>query len=134
MHLLYMCAYILQPGDAVFCIVEKASVAHLWPQFVENAGDGSTFPKDPVQLFLGGLDKETVDEALSHLVRFPMSAFEKKTKGSAWRSAPVTYILTQQDHSVLRIYQDIMVDKVKKEGVSMKTEDYDTNHSIFITK
>ena len=133
-HLLYLCAYILLPGSTIFGIVKEAGMDHLWPQFVDNAPDGSTFPKDPVQLFFGDVNKETVDEALLHLVRSPMSAFTSETKGSTWRSVPVTYIFTQQDYSVPRVYQDIMVDKIRKEGVVLRTEDYETSHSIFITK
>ncbi|KAL9119098.1 MAG: hypothetical protein Q9187_004348 [Circinaria calcarea] len=82
-HLLYLCAYILPPGSTIFGIVKEAGMDHLWPQFVDNAADGSTFPKDPVQLFFGGVDPEVVDEALAHLVRSPMSAFTTETAGSA---------------------------------------------------
>ncbi|KAL1987390.1 hypothetical protein VTN96DRAFT_4106 [Rasamsonia emersonii] len=134
-HLLYLCAYILPPGSTVFGVFEEAGVAHLWPEFVDNAEDGSTFPRDPVLLLLNGIDdKEVVDRALSHLVRAPMSIFTTATKGSAWRIVPATYIHTQQDYAVGRPYQDLMLEKVRKEGVTLRTEEYDANHSIFITK
>ena len=133
-HLLYLCAYILPPGSTIFGIVKEAGMDHLWSQFVDNAEDGSTFPKDPVLLFFGGVEKEVVDKALPQLVRTPMSAFTAETKGSAWRSVPVTYVFTQQDYSVPRVYQDIMVEKARKEGVVLRTEDYETSHSVFITK
>ncbi|KAI9823830.1 MAG: hypothetical protein M1819_001131 [Sarea resinae] len=133
-HLLYLCAYILPPGGTVFGIVEEAGIAHLWSQFVDNAADGSTFPQDPVQMFFGGVDKEVVGQALPHLVRSPMSAFTTETKGAAWRIVPTTYVFTQQDYAVPRVYQDIMTEKVRKEGVVLRTEDYETSHSIFITK
>jgi hypothetical protein len=107
---------------------------HLWPQFVDNAPDGSTFPKDPVQLFFGGVDQEVIDKALPHLVRSPMSALTTETQGSAWRTVPATYVFTQQDYSVPRLYQEIMVDRVRKEGVVLRTEDYETSHSVFITR
>lgn len=115
-HLLYLCAYILPPGSTIFGVVQEAGMEHLWPQFVDNAADGSTFPWDPVQLFFGGVEKEVVDQALLHLVRSPMSAFTAETMGSAWRIVPVTYVFTRQDYSVPRVYQDIMVEKVRKEG------------------
>ncbi|KAI9734755.1 MAG: hypothetical protein M1818_006742 [Claussenomyces sp. TS43310] len=133
-HLLYLCAYILQPGSTIFGVVKEAGMDHLWPQFVDNAADGSTFPKDPVQLFFGSVDKDVVDKALPHLVRSPMSAFTAETKGAAWRSVPATYVFTQQDYSVPRVYQDLMVEKVRAEGVVLRTEDYETSHSVFITK
>lgn len=133
-HLLYLCAYILPPGSTIFGVVQEAGMDHLWPQFVDNAADGSTFPKDPVQLFFGSVDNDVVNKALPHLVRSPMSAFTTETKGSAWRRVPATYVFTQQDYSVPRVYQDLMVEKVKKEGVVLRTEDYETSHSVFITK
>lgn len=133
-HLLYLCAYILPPGSTIFGVVKEAGMDHLWPRFVDNAADGSTFPKDPVQLFFGGVDKEVVDKALPHLVRSPMSAFTTETKGSVWRSVPISYVFTQQDYSVPRVYQDIMVEKVRKDGVVPRTEDYETSHSVFITR
>lgn len=133
-HLLYLCAYILPPGSTIFGVVQEAGMDHLWPQFVDNTADGSTFPKDPVQLFFGSVDKDVVNKALPHLVRSPMSAFTTETKGSAWRRVPATYVFTQQDYSVPRVYQDLMVEKVKKEGVVLRTEDYETSHSVFITK
>ncbi|MCJ1252158.1 hypothetical protein MMC30_009397 [Trapelia coarctata] len=133
-HLLYLCAYILRPGSTVFGIVQEAGMAHLWPQFVDSAADGSTFPKDPVLLFFGGVDKAVVDTALPYLVRSPMSAFTAETTGSAWWRVPVTYVFTQQDYSVPRMYQDIMVEKVRQERVLLRTEEYETIHSFFITR
>ncbi|KAF7896212.1 hypothetical protein EAF00_006226 [Botryotinia globosa] len=114
-HLFYMCAYIVVPGTS-------------------NFDDGSTFPVDPSLSFLGGVEYNIVDKALPHLVRSPMSAFEAKTKGDAWIRVPVTYVLTQQDYSVARPYRDLMLEKVKSEGVMIKTEDYETCHNVFITK
>jgi hypothetical protein len=35
---------------------------------------------------------------------------------------------------VLKVYQDIMVDRVRKEGVVLRTEVYETSHSVFITR
>jgi pimeloyl-ACP methyl ester carboxylesterase len=133
-HLLYMCAYMLEPGSSVWEIVKEAGVTHLWPQYVKNFTDGSTFPINPVQHFLGGVDQETVDKALPHLVRSPMAVFETQTKGSSWKIVPTTYIFTQLDAAVPRIFQDMMVEKVKKAGIVIKTDDYETCHSIFITK
>ncbi|MCJ1232805.1 hypothetical protein MMC14_000759 [Varicellaria rhodocarpa] len=117
---------------------------HLWPQFVEtNPADGSTFPKDPTLLFFsgnvggedgGGVTQEVVDKSLSHLVRCPMSAFTTETVGTAWRNVPVTYIFTSQDYSVPRVYQNLMVERVRRDGVILRTEGYEASHSIFITK
>ncbi|KAF7940679.1 uncharacterized protein EAE97_006865 [Botrytis byssoidea] len=121
-HLFYMCAYVVVPGTSVWDICQEAGFAQLWPQFIQNFDDGSTFPVDPSLSFLGGVEQNIVEKALPNLVRSPMSAFETKTKGDAWRRVPVTP------------YQDLMLEKVKSEGVVIKTEDYETCHSVFITK
>ena len=134
-HLVYMCAYILPPGGTVYGIVEQAGVAHLWPVFVDNYDDGSTFPKDAADMFLNGPDKEEMFEKVRmHLVRSPMDSFEMETKGTGWLKVPAMYVVTVQDHAVPKIYQDIMLARVKEEGVELRIETYDTNHSIFMTK
>lgn len=61
-----------------------------------------------------------------------MFAFEKKSKGDAWRKLPVTHVLTQQDYSVPRPCQDLMLEKVRNKCVVAKTENYETCHSVFI--
>ncbi|KAA8651682.1 hypothetical protein EYZ11_009275 [Aspergillus tanneri] len=132
-HLTYLCAYILRPGNTILSVVQESGMMHLWPQFVENADDGSTFPVDPVLLFLGGVEKSLIDEALPHLVRSPQSAFTTPTSGDAWRVIPATYVLTQEDYSVPRVYQDLMVKKVKDNGIQMRLLDYKSCHSIFLT-
>lgn len=70
------CAYILSPGSTIFGIVgvKEAGMDHLWPQFIDNAVDGSIFPKALVPTFFGGVDKQMIDKALPDIVRFPMSS------------------------------------------------------------
>lgn len=102
-HLLYICAYIQQPGRSVWDIVIEAQLTPFWPQFVENKPDGSTFPIDPVQLFLGDCNEAQVAAALPHLVRSPQSVFETPSSGDCWRRLPVTYVSTTKDYSVPRV-------------------------------
>ncbi|KAJ0413932.1 alpha/beta-hydrolase [Aspergillus carlsbadensis] len=137
-HLLYLCAYILLPGTCVWDIVREAGFEGVFHQYIETAeGDGSLFPLDPALMFFGGdenVPQEVIDEAMKTLVRFPMSCLTTPTTGDAWREIPSTYVLTQKDYGVPRVYQDIMLAKVKEEGVDLRTEDFDTCHSIFISR
>jgi pimeloyl-ACP methyl ester carboxylesterase len=133
-HLLYLCAYILQPGTSVVDISKAAGLFQLWPQFVTDHDDGSCFPVDPKTLFFSDAESADGDAALPLLVRSPLSAFNAPAEGDCWKRAPVTYVLTSQDYSVPRPYQDIMLERAEKEGVVIKKEDYATCHSIFITK
>ncbi|KAL4947725.1 alpha/beta-hydrolase [Aspergillus filifer] len=133
-HLVYLCAYILQPGRTIWSVIQEAKMTHLWPQFVENFDDGSTFPVDPVLLFLGDVDEDKVETAKPHLVRSPLAAFHTETAGDAWRRLPVTYVATTKDYSVPRVYQDLMLKKLKDEGVEVRFVDMDTAHSVFISR
>lgn len=63
------------------------------------------------------MERGIADKALPHLVRSPMFAFEKKSKRDAWRKLPVTHVLTQQDYSVSRPCQDLMLEKVRNKCV-----------------
>ncbi|KAJ5633203.1 alpha/beta-hydrolase [Penicillium lividum] len=133
-HLLYMCAYIQQPGRSVWDVITEAKMTDFWPQFVDNKPDGSTFPVDPVQLFLGDCDETQIAAALPHLVRSPLSAFETPSSGDSWRRLPVTYVTTTKDYSVPRVYQDIMLKHVDEEGVKPRLVDVDTAHSVFLSQ
>jgi hypothetical protein len=136
-HLLYLCAYILQPGVAIWDIVQEAGFDKIFDEYVHTAEDKSTFPRDPGLMFFGGdesVENHTIEEALKTLVRFPKKSLTTPTAGSAWRHIPATYVLTRKDYGVPRVYQDIMIAKVKNEGVALRTEDFDTCHSIFISR
>jgi hypothetical protein len=134
-HLLYLCAYVLTPGTAIWDIVEEAGFAPMWDQYIDTAADGSTFPRDPDLAFFSGLSgPSVVDQARDTLVRFPMSALKTPAQGSAWRVVPVTYALTQQDYAVPRNYQDLMLQKIRGAGIHPRTEDYEASHSLFLTK
>ncbi|KAL2817577.1 alpha/beta-hydrolase [Aspergillus granulosus] len=137
-HLLYLCAYILVSGTSVWDIVREAGFDTVFDQYVEEATeDGSLFPIDPAMMFFGGdesVPQGIIDDGMKLLVRFPKSCLTMPTTWDAWRFIPSTYVLTQKDYGVPRIYQDIMVAKVRGEGIELRTKDFDTCHSIFISR
>lgn len=134
-HLLYMCAYILRPGSTVWEIIQETGYDKLWDQYVDTAADGTVAMKDQgLAFFSGNAEQTVVDKALKTLVRFPSAIFYEKTTGSAWKTIPTTYISTVNDYAVLKPYQDLMLAKVREDGVNAKVEEYDADHSLFITK
>ncbi|KAJ5579971.1 uncharacterized protein N7459_005956 [Penicillium hispanicum] len=133
-HLLYMCAYILAPGSTVWGIIREAKFDHLWDRYLDTAEDGTSVFKDPgLALFSGNADAQVVDAALASLVPFPESAFHCPTAGSSWRTVPTTYVSTTKDYTVPHIYQEIMLGRVREEGVEVKIVTYHADHSLFIT-
>jgi pimeloyl-ACP methyl ester carboxylesterase len=143
-HLLYLCAYILDADRSVWDVVEESGFAPLWDQFIEtNAADGSIFPRDPRLAFFskptggedGGIGEgdEDIKRLMPLLVRFPISALQTPVRYAAWKHIPSSYVYTQNDFSVPRTYQDIMTKHVRNQGVVLRTEDYNTHHSIWIS-
>ncbi|KAI8630708.1 alpha/beta-hydrolase [Xylariaceae sp. FL1651] len=139
-HLLYLCAYILDVGRSVWDVVEEAGFAPLWDQFIEtNPDDGSIFPRDPGLAFFskgkeaGGEGDGDVKRSMLLLVRFPMSALRTPVQYATWRHVPSSYVYTQNDFSVPRTYQDLMIKHVRGQGVQLRMEDYNTHHSIWIS-
>ncbi|KAL8820298.1 MAG: hypothetical protein Q9191_007544 [Dirinaria sp. TL-2023a] len=133
-HLVYMCAYILLDGGSVTQVVTEAGFGHLWDVAIDEADDGSIFPRDPTQLLYGGVNSHELETILSQLVRTPKGALEAESKYEAWRDIPSTYIFTSEDLSVPPIYQQLMTDKVKASGVVLGEHRYETSHSPFLTK
>lgn len=133
-HLLYLCAYILQPGTSVFDISKASGFFDLWPQYINNFDDGTCFPIDPAAMFLNEASSADIEAAMPHLVRSPLSAFSAAAEGVCWKNLPVTYVLTSKDGAVPRQYQDIMIERAEKDGVNIVKVDLDTDHSVFITK
>ncbi|KAJ5532283.1 hypothetical protein N7494_008835 [Penicillium frequentans] len=133
-HLLYLCAYILPTGYSMWNIVREAKFEKVLDEYMTTTTDGLTMPKEPaLSFFSGKADQATVDKALETLVWFPSRVLKDPTTGCAWKTIPTTYIRTLQDFGVPAVYQDIMLAKVQEEGVVVKTEVYDADHSIFIT-
>ncbi|KAJ5156759.1 hypothetical protein N7492_009562 [Penicillium capsulatum] len=134
-HLLYVCGYILDVGTCVWNILEEAKFDHLWDQFIDTDANGLTLIKDPnLLLFSGRAEQEIVDRALQSLVRFPKPVLHTTVTAAAWKTIPTTYISTLEDYAVPLVYQEIMLKKVRKQGVELKVETYDADHSLYITK
>ncbi|KAL4957630.1 hypothetical protein BDW69DRAFT_191480 [Aspergillus filifer] len=142
-HLLYLCAYILPPAVSVWDIVVEAGFDRFFDQYVETADDGSIFPLDPALMFFGGdetVPKAVIDEALKTLVRFPRSAPTTRTRtgpkgrGRGAADDDTIHGADDADYGVPRPYEDIMLAKVKAQGVQMRIEDLDTCHSVFISR
>ncbi|PYI04746.1 alpha/beta-hydrolase [Aspergillus sclerotiicarbonarius CBS 121057] len=133
-HLAYLCAYMLQPGGSIVKTMEEANASHLWDIFIDNGPDGLSFPKDPIAQLYNTVEKEEAEEAVRHLVRFPYDACITDSTGEAWRYLPVTYVATEKDYTLLKDWQDRMVEKVRAQGVEVKMVEFDACHSVFLSR
>jgi alpha-beta hydrolase superfamily lysophospholipase len=134
-HLLYLCAYLLEPGTSIIDIIKASGLFPMWSQFITNYDDSSTFPVDPaLSFFSREAEADVLETSLPMLVRSPLSAFDTPAKGDLWKKLPITYVHTLKDYAVAPAYQTIMVERAQKAGVDMLEETYNTSHSIFITE
>jgi pimeloyl-ACP methyl ester carboxylesterase len=134
-HLLYLCAYVLEPGTSIIDICKAAGLFPNWSQFITNFKDGSTFPVDPsISFFSGEAKPDVLKTALPLLLRSPLSAFNTPARSEVWKGLPVTYVSTLRDYAVPHVFQMIMVEQVERAGGDVVTRTWDTSHSVFITE
>ena len=133
-HLTYLCAYMLQPGGSVVKTIQEGGIENPWDVIVDLGPDGFMFPKDPIWQFYNSVEKAAAEEAASHLVRFPFVACDTDSTGDAWRYVPVTYVLTEKDRAVFKDWQVTMVGKVRAQGVDVRTVEFDSCHSPFLSR
>ncbi|KAJ5305833.1 hypothetical protein PENANT_c015G02068 [Penicillium antarcticum] len=133
-HLLYLCAYMLSPGETMWSIVEQTGADKLWPDLVDEHDDGTFFPLDPGILFFSGLeDSEFVEGVIETLVRFPIKTLKEMNTGDGWRRVPVTFVKTLRDFALQGAAQDIMLERVRGEGIFVKVVEFDTHHSPWVS-
>lgn len=133
-HLLYMCAYMLKAGGCMNDIVEKAGFMSLLGQYIDFDEDGTCWPKDPGVMMFDDLDSTQKEEQMTLLRRFCTSTFSARTTYAAWKDIPSSYIFTSKDFGVPPIYQEIMTNDVKAEGIVFREEHYDATHDVFLTR
>ena len=133
-HLLYICAYILIPGESPWTIVEETGMQDGWKQMVDIAEDGTSVLRDPSMALFSGLEEESVvRKACESMVCSPPGPLTAVTRGDAWRIVPATYVRTSRDCALVPPYQTLLLERVKAEGVVLDIVEFDTHHSIWIS-
>jgi hypothetical protein len=125
---------MLVPGATMWSIVENIGTDKIWAQLVDEDEDGTFFLLDPGMAFFSGLEESVfVEKVVSTLVRFPIKALREGATGDAWRRVPVTFVKTLKDFAVPVAAQDIMLERIREEGVVVRVEEFDTHHSPWVS-
>lgn len=133
-HLLYICAYILVPGESPWTIVEETGMQEAWKQMVEIAEDGTSVLRDPGLACFSNLEDESVvKKATGTMVCSPPGPLTALTTGDVWRIVPTTYVRTSRDCALVPPYQTLLLDRIKAEGVVLDIVEFDTHHSAWIS-
>ncbi|KAJ5738018.1 hypothetical protein N7493_001173 [Penicillium malachiteum] len=135
-RLIYFGSHALTKGKSPVSMAIKAKRAHVLPNIIDFAEDGSCVHRDPKTMFIGPTDvpEEELEVYLASLGRWNGKCFAQPLQHCAWREIPVSYIHTLNDITLPLHYQTAMVDEIKALGQDIQTFDLDSGHCPTITK
>lgn len=131
MHLIYMCAFMLQVGGSV----GGASLPRPDPDPVElDEATGTTFLcQPPTQLFYADVEPERARTMEALLVRQSAAAMTDTITYTAWEHIPTTYLRTQYDQVLFPDWQKRQIKAVKDTGTHINLESFEASHSPFLS-
>ncbi|KAK8084901.1 alpha/beta-hydrolase [Apiospora hydei] len=139
-HLIYMCASALLEGQTMVDKVKQFDHEHYMPvAFDFDAEDNTVVCRQPKATLIGDGQEGEADEAeieayLSNLVRWNGTCMYQPISHCAWREIPVSYIYTSGDGTLPLVYQESMVETLRKEGRDVATVELSTGHCPNLTK
>ncbi|KAL8829671.1 MAG: hypothetical protein Q9191_001880 [Dirinaria sp. TL-2023a] len=130
-HLIYMCAFMLQVGESV----GSASLPRPVPEPVErDERTGTTFLREPpVALFYADVDPEVAERMQDMLVRQAGAAMSDQVTYPAWREVPSTYLRMSEDRVLFPEWQDRQICAVREAGVEVAVEEFQASHSPYLS-
>jgi pimeloyl-ACP methyl ester carboxylesterase len=136
-HLIYLTAFAFPEGGAMIDGVRHFNHEQLMPLAFDFADDMTCVSRDPKTLLVGTTDLPAaeVDEYVGTFLRWNGQAMYQPltTPRAAWRDVPVTFIHTTQDMTVPFEYQKWFVERMRGEGVQVKTATLETGHCANFT-
>lgn len=133
-HLIYMCASAFKTGATMLDYVRDFEHMDLMPLVFDYADDGSVVVRDPKTTLLGPVTDEAETETyLKSLVRWNGKCMDQPLTACAWKEIPVTYVHTKLDMTVPFVYQEKMVEEMRKEGVEVETVVLEGGHCPNLT-
>jgi len=133
-HLIYCCAFVLQEGGTVGGLYENPQLSAGLPQhFNALDDDGLTsyvLKEFAADTLYSDLDPELAQKAVDSLGVHSFKTILSPQEKCAWREIPSTYILCEQDKTILPFAQQYMIDQAG----TMDVVKIDASHSPFLSK
>jgi pimeloyl-ACP methyl ester carboxylesterase len=120
-HIVYLAAFQLD------CGVSVVDACGGLPEWWNIHGDTVT-PRRPREIFYADLTQKDSDRAIAQLKPESLSAFTARQKAAAWRTAPSTYVVCEQDRAIPVPAQEQMSAR------ATKTDRLATSHSPFLSQ
>jgi len=103
-HLLYLTSFMLDEGESLF-----AAVGGVEPDWWNVSEDGRTvIPDRPGEIFYNDCSPEDVAAASAQLNPQLVDSFKQPLRAVAWRNAPSTYVICDQDNAIPVFAQEHM--------------------------
>ena len=130
-HLIYMCAFMLQVGECV----GGASLPRPDPDAVEKDAATSTTSicEPPIELFSADVEPERAKRMEGLLTRQSRKAMTDTVTYPAWQHIPTTYLKTQHDLLLFPDWQGRQIKTVRDAGASITVETYKESNSPFLS-
>lgn len=131
--LVYLAAYVLQDGQAVFDLANTDGDSHLGKVLAINKQTGlASLPTDQLgDIFCADCSADRVNDLIAHYHDEPVAPFVTPVHPTAanWGHASKFYVFTTNDHAVSPALQQKMAAGVSWTG----TATLDTSHSPFLS-
>jgi pimeloyl-ACP methyl ester carboxylesterase len=130
-QLIYMSAFAQPEGWSMIDKVEEFSQGDLIPLAFDFADDKTVVSRDYKMLLVGDttLPAAEVDAYIGSLVRWNGQGMYDRIENAAWRDVPtISYIQTTQDMTVPLVYQQSMVEVMRKAGREVRIVEIETGH------
>ncbi|KAI4110376.1 MAG: hypothetical protein LQ345_007015, partial [Seirophora villosa] len=131
-HIIYMCAFMLQAGECVIGASQPRPIPD--PVARDEAAGESRICAPALPLFYPDvLPRETAEEMAALLVRQSAAAMTGEVTFPAWRYVPVTYLLTTRDEVLFPTWQERQIEAVEGTGIRVRVERFEAGHSPFLS-
>lgn len=130
-HLIYMCAFMLQVGESV----GSASLPRSHPDSVrfDEATGTCSVCEPPVQLFYADVPSGQAKRMENLVTSQSAKAQMDVIMYPAWKFNPTTYLKTTADRVLFPEWQQRQIDAVKRADVRLQVETFDASHSPFLS-
>lgn len=107
------------------------------PPFVHAREDGTVYVENPRYYFYNDLSDDDAGQCVDMLVAHQKAAHFTQVEcgkaGEAWRVIPTSYLICEGDTALLPPYQEMIIGRLKEEGVEVRVFRCGGGHSAFLS-
>ncbi|MCJ1454395.1 hypothetical protein MMC28_004748 [Mycoblastus sanguinarius] len=131
-HLIYLCAYLLQPGDSLRSTFERHGFQSSCD--VGFNEDGTAVIKNAPDSFFNDIAPERALELAKETVTHNWAGTSYKVTGAPWKEIPTTFVYCEKDMAIFLDLQESMVKSAIESGANnLDTHTLGSGHCPFLS-